>query len=237
MSGSSRAVTRQPDVIHTVAEPRAHVVLLHSMYSSPHEFDELAEYLLGIGCNVICIGSPLRDLHWEHPAEVAVPTWYDYFTRRDGAADHDLINRRHLEHECDRVVDKISSLPRPVFLGGVSQGATLVYHILASRNVELAGAMCARSTFMHTLVPDNTRVSTRTNLLVFRGGADEIYNVELQSRALESLLASAEINCCITEKAQLKHNNYSRLQLSSMRDFVARHLEPEGHARAPPTPA
>lgn len=210
-------------VFRTPQIKTANVFLLHSMASSAEEFTELSEKLTEFGCDVFCLASPIR---YSEEGE-GVASWYDYRTWRNGEDAHDVINTRHLNEEADRVVDFINVIQTnshvPALLGGTSQGGTIVFHILATKNVIIDAYFCARSCFLHSYA--RSKLVKNTKLFTFEAGDDEVYSPDLQHLALRELLKDNEICHSNLRKAGLLHNSTSILQNKSIISFVRSVIE------------
>jgi predicted esterase len=206
---------------------KATIVLLHGLYNDGSSFDKLADELAQIGCKVVAPSAPLRRLHWgDGDSETETYTWYDYYTKRDGENRHDIINCRHLQQECDYVLDIIQEhhvAGSTLILGGCSQGGTLVYHMIANGMIpQLTAAMISRSCFLHTLVPRVT--PQEIDLLVFSAGADEVYCQDLRQKSLNHLIHNNRINLITKCKAGLRHGSNSQSEHTSFIEFVKNYL-------------
>lgn len=205
---------------------KATVILLHSLNNNGSSFDQLADELAQLGCKVVAPSAPLRRLHWNKDDSTDVASWYDYYTRRDGDNQHDIINHRHLKQECDYVLDIIQeyhAAGTTLILGGCSQGGTVVYHMIAMGMIpQLTAAMISRSCFLHTLVPSVT--PQNIDLLVFSAGADEVYCQELREKALSHLTQNNHINLTTKYKAGLRHGSSSLTEHTSLLNFVKKYV-------------
>jgi len=178
-----------------------------------------------MGCKVVAPSAPLRHLHWSTDNEQTY-AWYDYYTKRDGEDQHDIINIRHLQQECDYILDIVQeyhAAETKLILGGCSQGGTLVYHIVATAMLpQLTAAMVSRSCFLHTLVPIITPVNI--DLLVFSAGADKVYCQTLRKEALDHLTVNNHINLTQKYKAGLLHGSSRQTEHTNFVDFVKKYL-------------
>ena len=224
----SRQCTR-PDVIVTrvpFKRTKATVILLHAMYNDGSSFDQIADELAQIGCKVVAPSAPCRRLHWSTNSNEQTYTWYDYYTKRDGEDQHDIINYRHLQQECDyvlNIVQEYHATGTTLILGGCSQGGTLVYHMIAMGMVpQLTAAIISRSCFLHTLVPSITPQDI--DLLVFSAGADEVYCQKLREKALKHLTQNNHINLITKYKAGLRHGSISQTEHNTFVNFVKSYI-------------
>jgi len=226
-TGMSRHCARPAVVVTRVPfkKTKATVILLHALYNDGSSFDKLADELAQLGCKVVAPSAPLRRLHWNTEDEQTY-AWYDYYTKRDGEDQHDIINIRHLQQQCDYILDIVQeyhAAGTTLILGGCSQGGTLVYHIVATAMLpQLTAAMVSRSCFLHTLVP--TITPTDIDLLVFSAGADEVYCQNLRERALKYLTQNNHINLTTKSKAGLRHGSTSQTEHTSFVEFVKKYL-------------
>ena len=225
----SRQCTRPAVVVTSVPFKRtkATVILLHGLYNDGSSFNQLADELAQLGCKVVAPSAPLRHLHWTNSQSTdQTYAWYDYYTKRDGENQHDIINNRHLQQECDYVLDIVQEYHATgtiLILGGYSQGGTIVYHMIATGVIpQLTAAMISRSCFLHTLVPSVTPQTI--DLMVFSAGADEVYCQELRERALLHLLTNNRINLTTRSKAGLRHGSNSHTEHTSFLDFVKKYV-------------
>lgn len=223
----SRHCTRPPIVVTRVPfkKTKATIILLHGLYNEGSSFDKLADELAQLGCKVVAPSAPLRRLHWSTDNEETY-AWYDYYTKRDGEDQHDIINTRHLQQECDYILDIVQEYHATgtiLILGGCSQGGTLVYHIVATAMLpQLTAAVVSRSCFIHTLVPTITPMDI--DLLVFSAGADEVYCQTLRKEALNHLTHNNNINLTEKYKAGLLHGSSSQTEHTNFVDFVKKYL-------------
>lgn len=228
----SRHCTRPAVVVTRVPfnKTKATVILLHGLYNDGSSFDKIADELAQLGCKVVAPSAPLRCLHWNTgtPLDFSEETcaWYDYYTKRDGEDQHDIINTRHLQQECDYILDIVQeyhAAGTTLILGGCSQGGTLVYHMIAKAMLpQLTAAMVSRSCFLHTLVPTITPLNI--DLFVFSAGADEVYCKNLREKALECLTQNNHINLTTKYKAGLRHGSNSQTEHTSFVEFVKKYL-------------
>ncbi len=225
----SRHCTRPPVVVTRapLKRTRATIILLHGLYNDGSSFNTLADELAQLGCKVVAPSAPLRGLHWDlFEPKTETYAWYDYYTKRDGENEHDIINIRHLQHECEYVLDIIEeyhAAGTALILGGYSQGGTLVYHMIATGMIpQLTAAMISRSCFLHTLVP--TVTPQTIDLMIFSAGADEVYCQELSEKALLHLLTNNRINLTTISKAGLRHGSTSQTEHSSFVEFVKKYV-------------
>jgi len=227
----SRQCTRPALIVTRVPfkKTKATVILLHGLYNDGSSCNKLADELAQLGCKVVAPSAPLRRLHWNLGPQDSMEqtySWYDYYTRRDGEDQHDTINIRHIQQECDYILDIVQehhSTATTLILGGFSQGGTLVYHMIATAMIpQLTAAMVSRSCFLHTLVPSITPVNI--DLLVFSAGADEVYCQTLREKALECLTQNNHINLTIKYKAGLRHGSTSQTEHTSFVEFVKKYI-------------
>ena len=223
----SRHCPRPPVVVTRVPfkTTKATVILLHGLYNDGSSFDQLADELAQLGCKVVAPSAPLRRLHWNTENE-QTHAWYDYYTKRDGENQHDIINTRHLQQECDyilNIVQEYHTTGTTLILGGCSQGGTLVYHIIAKAMLpQLTAAMVSRSCFLHTLVPTITPINI--DLLVFSAGADQVYCQTLREKALDHLTQNNHINLINKYKAGLLHGSTSQTEHNHFVEFVKKYV-------------
>ena len=200
--------------------------MLHGLHNDGSSFDQLADDLAQLGCKVVAPSAPLRHLHWNNDDDSQTHAWYDYYTKRDGEDQHDIINTRHLQQECDYILDIIEEYHTrrtKLILGGCSQGGTLVYHMIATAMIpQLTAAIISRSCFLHTLVPSITPLNI--DLFVFSAGADEVYCQNLREKALEHLTKNNHINLTTKYKAGLRHASNSQTEHASFVEFVTTYI-------------
>jgi len=204
---------------------RATVVMLHGMYGSPFHLSDLASHMSVIGCRCVLMSAPRRTIHWPTGLEYDVSSWYDYYTRKDGEEEHDIINQRHLESQAYRVQDTLKrELPKcssgKMFVLGSSQGATVVMHCCALGLLGMvSGVISLRGCFLHNLVKSPS--VKNINLLIFSGSDDQVYSLSLQKVAFGALEEyGANVQWVI--KQGLQHQSTSTTECKACRDFISR---------------
>ena len=220
----SRQDTRLPVVITHIPlkKTKATVVLLHELFYDGSSFNSLSDELAQLGCKVVVPSAPLRRLHWDSSnPHTEARSWYDYYTKRDGKDEHDVINVRHLEKECEYILDIINEhhTTGKLILGGISQGGTLVYHMVAKGMISnLSCAIVSRSCFLHDLVP--IPFNQNITLLVFTAQADEVYDQRLSERSLLHLVTNNNIRLLKKQQSGLRHGSKSRAESKIVLEFV-----------------
>ena len=213
---------RDKVVRHTGRHKRT-VILLHGMYGSVKDFEDISLHLSYMGCRCILMSSPRRTVHWPSGAEDDVTSWYDYYTRKDGEEEHDTINLRHLETQTERLVTIVKTEmrrihPSKIFVGGCSQGGTVVMHACAIGALKhIGGVLSLRSCFMHTLV--KTPLVKGLNLLVFAGSSDDVYTLSLQRTAF-GIFEQHGANVHWVVKKGLKHHSPSLSEITCSIHFI-----------------
>ena len=85
------------------------VVLLHPMYMAPEHAalcQDLPSFVraLGLPCvKFVFPTAPRRSISWPQGREDNIAAWYNYYTRRDGQDEHDIIDEVRQRY-CCRVV-------------------------------------------------------------------------------------------------------------------------------------
>lgn len=199
------------------------VILLHGMYGSARDFDDISVHLSYMGCRCILMSAPRRTVHWPSGAEEDVTSWYDYYTRKDGEEEHDTINLRHLEAQTERLVNIVKTEmcridPARIFVGGCSQGGTVVMHACATGALKhIGGALSLRACFMHSLV--KIPLVKDLNLLVFAGSSDDVYTLALQRTAF-GVFEHHGAHVQWVVKNGLKHHSPSSSEMTCSIQFI-----------------
>jgi len=178
------------------------VVMLHGMYSHPEDcgmYMGLPSYLAFLGVKSIKFvfpRAPIRTITWPSGPEANVASWYNYYTRRDGCLEHDVIEQAHLESQSrrvhailDREAQLLGSDVSRIVLGGTSQGGTVALHAAISYGRPLGGLLCLRSCLVETVtVPRDRRSAvSKTPIFVFMCGEDSVYAPPLAARGYNLL--------------------------------------------------
>jgi predicted esterase len=218
---SSRAM--HDKVVGHRGRHRGTVILLHGMYGSAKDFNDLSVHLSHMGCRCILMSAPRRTVHWPSGAEEDITSWYDYYTRKDGEEEHDTINLRHLETQTERLVTIVKTEmrrihPTRIFVGGCSQGGTVAMHACATGALKyIGGALSLRACFMHSLV--KTPLVKDLNLLVFAGSSDDVYTLSLQRTAF-GVFEQHGANVQWVVKNGLKHHSPSSSEMTCSIQFI-----------------
>ena len=224
------------DVVITTPTTRhkATVIMLHAMYGGPHDYDRLCTRLATRGVKSIALAAPQRLVHWPGGAECGVTAWYDYYTCRDGEAQHDIINERQLDQQAMRVHDTIQAELKhtdvPVMLLGSSQGGTVVLRTIALCDDAVDAVICLRTCYLHnipvTTCPLSRHASQHRRLprmFIFSGEKDEVYTLSLQRgsyAALYRLLHRTWMRPTWTIVDDLRHSEFSPVEEQSALRFI-----------------
>ena len=100
-AGFTKRVTAEDPGSVVVPAPGVHthtVVLLHPMYIAPEHAalcQDLPSFVraLGLPCvKFVFPTAPRRSISWPQGREDNIAAWYNYYTRRDGQDEHDIID-------------------------------------------------------------------------------------------------------------------------------------------------
>ena len=210
-------------VMQPLGEHTHTVILLHSMYCPPDACEmlqKLPSYLSRLGHSNIKFVfpyAPRRTISWPTGPETDVPSWYNYFTRRDGELAHDELDEAHLASQTRRIhamLDREAALlggdPRRLILGGSSQGGTVAIHAAVGYGRELGGLLALRSCLIDTVTaPSGRNAAANTPVYVFVAGDDRVYAPELQHRGYGHL-ESAGFRVEWKTESKLTHWDASR---------------------------
>jgi len=216
------------------------VIMLHGMYCHPEEcalYNALPSYLAYLGVRSIKFvypRAPLRTISWPTGPEANVASWYNYYTRRDGCLEHDVIEQAHLESQSRRVhailereAQILNGDVSRIVLGGTSQGGTVGLHAAISYGRPLGGLLCLRSCLVETVtVPRDRRSAvSKTPIFVFMCGEDSVYAPPLAARGY-SLLEENGYHIEWQIEPKLIHWEDSRNELRCVASWIYRIANP-----------
>jgi len=217
--------------------PHTHtVVLLHGMYTAPEDSDTMMELPQSVtrvglpGCKYVFPRAPRRTISWPTGPEANVASWYNYYTRRDGEHQHDVLNEAHLASQTrrihsilDREIELLGGDAQRVMLGGCSQGGTVALHATINFNRPLGALICMRSCLIDSVtVPKGRRSpAASTPVFVFAAALDRVYAPWLQYRGFEMLRNSGFHVEWHVERG-LTHWDQSRTEKRVVASWVAR---------------
>ena len=199
------------------------VILLHGMYGSVKDFDDISLHLSHIGCRCILMSAPRRTIHWPSGTEYDVTSWYDYYTKKGWRrrTRHDQFTssrgaNRKIGYDCqDRNASHRSSqdLRRWLLTGRNSSDACMRH-----RSIETYRWCSIASCLLHAFVGSYPLVKG-LNLLVFAGSSDDVYTLSLQRTAF-GVFEQHGANVQWVVKNGLKHHSPSSSEMTSSIQFI-----------------
>nr|AGZ15437.1 TeCe [Isochrysis galbana] len=245
-SGRIRRTTSEDPGIVVIepSGPHTHTaILLHGMYCSPESSDTFvglpaAVKSLGLlpGIKYVFPHAPRRTISWPTGPEANVASWYNYYTRRDGELEHDVLNEAHLASQTRRIhsiVEREAALlggdARRIMLGGSSQGGTVALHATINYHRPLGALLCLRSCLIDsvTFPRDKRSPAAGTPVFVFAAAQDKVYAPQLQYRGF-SLLADSGFHVEWHVEPHLTHWDESRTEKRVVAAWIARTVRERG---------
>ena len=168
------------------------IIFLHGMYQTDESLYEIAENIRNNNSNIKIIipRAPLMTINWPTGPESGVYSWYNYYTRRDGEMDHDIINKKDFIKQTVQIYDIIDNelkyiLPKNILIAGVSQGGTIAFNVGLNYKEKLGGIIGIHTILMDNVV--NLKNINNISINLFSGKLDDIYNIDLQKNSLLKL--------------------------------------------------
>ena len=175
------------------------IILLHPMYSSSNYFNDYINYLkdnynhIFNNTKFIFPESPIIDIDFPNNKLYQVNSWYNYYTCYDNLNKIDKININDYRYQTMRILNIIineyiilNSNNKNIYIGGISQGGTLLFNILKYLPFNIGGIISIKSVYMYTY----TRLkknNIKTPIYIFIAEHDEIYNITLQNNYIKRL--------------------------------------------------
>ena len=191
------------------------IIILHGMYVSNDSLFNTAKFIQENNKNikVILPAAPTRDIDWPNGKEYNVSSWYNFYTRKDGELEHDIINIREFNKEKKRIqeiiqheINLLHGKSNNVIIAGISQGGTLALNIALTNNYKLGGVIGIHTVFLDYLI-NNYHELNNIPIYLFSGKNDKIYNIKLQKKSLVHLKHYDNISWNIEQN--LGHCEYS----------------------------
>ena len=171
-------------------------IMLHPMSCDSSYFDDFlynfkkySKHFSNI--KFIFPNSPIIDIDYPNNKQYNVKSWYNYYTCYDNIDEIDEINLHDFSNETKRVQKILNNEAillnsyKNIYLGGVSQGGTLVFNILNNINRNIGGLFIIKSLYMHKYI--NLIQNKKTPIYIYSGNKDEIYNIKFQKKMIEKL--------------------------------------------------
>ena len=136
--------------------------------------------------------SPIIDVDYPNNKQYNVNSWYNYYSCYDGIDKIDKIDQTQYNNQSIRITKiinreaKILNNYKKIFLGGVSQGGTLIFDILNRIPKDLGGIFCIKSIYMDKYI--NLVNNLKTPIYIFSGENDNIYTISLQNTGFNILI-------------------------------------------------
>lgn len=167
------------------------IIMLHGMYCDNTSFNDLVIKIQKINQHVKIIlpNAPVRDIDWPEGKENDVNSWYNYFTRKDGELEHDIIDKKQYNEESDKIKKLIEEESTyinysNIILLGESQGGTIVSKLALETKNQIGAFILIDSVFMDNILISNVKYP---NIYIYSSENDEVYTVELQKNSVKNL--------------------------------------------------
>jgi predicted esterase len=189
-------------IFHSINRHKYTLVLLHGMNMPIKELFNLSYFLQNNIKNlkIILPESPTRNISWPQGKEYNIISWYNYYTCNNNKFKHDLIDINHFNIQTERIykilnneMTLLNNKSQNIIIGGFSQGGTIAFNIGLNYNYTLGGIIGIHTIFMNNVININS-IHNINNIPInnipiylFSGVKDNIYNINFQSRSLNSL--------------------------------------------------
>lgn len=171
-------------------------IMLHPMFCDSSYFDDFlynfkkySKYFDNI--KFIFPNSPIIDIDYPNNKQYNVKSWYNYYTCYDNIDKIDEINLHDFSNETKRIQKILNNEAillnsyKNIYLGGVSQGGTLVFNILNNINRNIGGLFIIKSLYMYKYI--NLKQNKNTPIYIYSGNKDEIYSIKFQKKMIQKL--------------------------------------------------
>ena len=173
---------------------------LHSMHYDDSEFNTFIEYFKNNKhysyifkyIKFIFPNSPIMDIDYPNNKLFDQKSWYNYYTCYDGINKIDKINVDDYNNQTNIIVDLINKEAKilgnysRIYIGGSSQGGTMIFNILKELSKNIGGLFCLRSIYMYKYTKLNKKLN-KTPIFVYSGKLDNIYTLTLQKKCFNIL--------------------------------------------------
>ena len=187
------------EIVHPTKTHLITFIMLHPMQCDATYFADLVncfaqDPLYSDTIKFIFPNAPTINIDYPGNPLLHVKSWYNYYTCNNGIDKLDEIDESQLDEQTNLIVKivkteaKLLGNYRNIFLGGVSQGGTLIFNILYKLQESIGGLFYIKSIYM-----DNDLKSTRYNkiqktpIYIYSGANDEIYSLAFQKKCFKKL--------------------------------------------------
>ena len=137
--------------------------------------------------------------------------WYNYYTCYDGENKVDDIDEIQFNYQTKLITDIVNQEAilgnyKNIYIGGSSQGGTLIFNILNNLPKNVGGLFCMRSIYMHKYT--KLKKYNKTPIFIYSGGLDYIYTLKLQKKCFKYLEKKFDIEWTIVENL----NHYDTIE-------------------------
>ena len=167
------------------------IIMLHGMYCDNTSFDDLVIKIQKINqrVKIILPNAPVRDIDWPEGKENDVNSWYNYFTRKDGELEHDIIDKTQYNEESNKIKKLIEEESTyinysNIILLGESQGGTIVSKLALEIEKQIGGFILIDTVFMDNILVPSVKYP---NIYIYSSEHDEVYTLELQKNSVKNL--------------------------------------------------
>lgn len=175
-------------------------VLLHSMCSDDSQFNEFIDYFktndnydyIFKYIKFIFPISPIIDIDYPDNKLFNQNAWYNYYTCYDGKNKVDDIDENQFNYQTKIITEIVNQEAnilgnyKNIYIGGESQGGTLIFNILNNLPKNIGGLFCLRSIYMHKYIKLNKKYN-KTPIFIYSGTLDNVYTLKLQKKCFKCL--------------------------------------------------
>jgi len=188
-------------VINPSSKHKYTCVFLHPMSNNSSYFNEFIAYfkshrkykLLFKRIKFIFPHAPFITIDYPNNKLYNIQSWYNYYTCYNGISKIDNINVNQYRFQSSRIVNIINHEAhilnfkyKNIYLGGVSQGGTLIFDILNNLPCNIGALFCIKSIYMDKYTKFK-KMYNKTPIFIYSGKKDTIYNVRLQNKCFKKL--------------------------------------------------
>ena len=183
-------------IVNPINKHKFTFIMLHPMFCDYTYFDGLLynfkKYSIYFNnIKFIFPNAPILDIDYPNNKQFNVNSWYNYYTCYDNIDKIDEINLENFNYQTKRIQKILNNEAillnsyKNIYLGGVSQGGTLVFNILNNINRNIGAIFIVKSLYMHKYI--NLKQNKNTPIYIYSGNIDEVYTITFQKKMVENL--------------------------------------------------
>lgn len=187
------------NIINSANKHKITFIMLHPMCCNSNYFNNFIEYIKNNytqsqylkNIKFIFPDAPIINIDYPENKLYNINSWYNYYSCFNGINRIDKIDTKQFNNQCNRIVKIINNEAKilndysKIYLGGVSQGGTLVCNILNKLEYSIGGIFCIKTIYMDKYI--KLKKNNNTKIYIFSGELDNIYSLKLQKFTFDKL--------------------------------------------------